>query len=220
MSINDGGPFVDLSVFCAKGDSRKYLNAPFSVSGGTAASDGFVIAWIDANTGAPEVPALSAKSAEHCISIAKSCKDDDAFIRANDVRISSRNCGECNGTGIVSTNECDDCDGDGYFVHGDHDYDCKKCGGDGLINIAGIGGKCSGCGGSGKSMVMQPSSIGNLTWTVSSHIIAKLQMLPNCKLRLCEDRPQAGLQFIFDGGCGIVMPLISAALQQEQERGR
>lgn len=35
------------------------------------------------------------------------------------------------GVKVETVEGCDDCDGDGYFWHGNHEYECKECDGEG-----------------------------------------------------------------------------------------
>lgn len=51
------GTVIDLAPFCGQNDVRSYLNAPFSVQGGTGACDGHALVWVDTNI---QAPALSA----------------------------------------------------------------------------------------------------------------------------------------------------------------
>lgn len=51
------GTVIDLAPFCGQNDVRSYLNAPFSVQGGTCACDGHALVWVDTNI---QAPALSA----------------------------------------------------------------------------------------------------------------------------------------------------------------
>lgn len=207
------GTVIDLAPFCGQNDVREYLNAPFSVCGGTGASDGNALVWVDRHIQAPEVSPAASGNMAGVVNHARA--DGGPWIPAESIRTSTSKCKICDGTGRVKAVECEDCDGKGAFDHGRHEYECQECDGYGVKNLTGSGDECPQCGGSGACGIGRPSSVGNDRWTVSSHLIAKLQALPSCRLCQYADIPRPGLKFVFDGGCGVVMPMYESALPNE-----
>lgn len=202
---------IDLKRFCAVQDGRKYLRAPFSAMGGTAASNGFIVVWADQASDAP-----AHDCADKMIAKAKAeAGDPDAqWIEVSTIRMSSKECPECDGTGRVEIEECPECDGCGEFDHGSHTYSCKECGGGGEIVATGSGALCEECGGTGKSLAGCASSYGAVSdtgspygYTISSHFVERMRELPGCMVRTYTRPPRDGIAFKFAGGCGVVMPL-------------
>jgi hypothetical protein len=208
------GTVIDLAPFCGQNDVRSYLNAPFSVQGGTGACDGHALVWVDSNI---QAPALSAAAELNIAAVVDRARaEGDQWIPAESIRTSTSKCQVCDGTGRIQVVECEDCDGEGYFHHGQHEYECQECNGYGNKNRTSTGDNCFQCGGSGECGIGRPSSVGNDRWSVSSHLIAKLQALPSCRLCQYSDMPPRGLQFVFDGGCGVVMPMYESALPNNE----
>lgn len=215
---------INLAPFCGKDDQRAYLNEPFCVAGGTGACNGLILVWLDDKSSGKPLGAKEAESLERVIARAKAeaAQPEAQWVAVETIRTSSCKCTQCDGTGVVSVVDCEDCDGDGEFWHGNHQYDCKECDGAGHQNITGIGEQCEECGGTGKNEIGQPSAYGVTgadAFTVSSHFISRMRKLPGCRIKRYCSRPSGGrgLTFVFEGGVGIVMPLIKNPIEVEAQ---
>lgn len=214
---------INLAPFCGKDDSRSYLNEPFYVAGGTGASDGFIFVWLSEESFGKPLGAKESANMERIIVSAKAeaAEPEAQWVAVETIRTSSCKCTQCDGTGVVTVADCEDCDGEGSFWYGNHEYDCKGCDGAGHQNITGMGEQCDECGGTGKSEIRQPSAYGVLSgedaFTVSSHLISRMRKLPGCRIKSYCSRPSGGrgLTFVFEGGVGIVMPLIKSPIEAQ-----
>lgn len=198
---------IDIAPFCGKDDVRAYINDPFNSLGGTGATDGRILVWLAGENFGKRLSKPEAIERVLARAQADALDPDAQWIAVETIRTSSRKCKQCDGTGVVRIMDCEDCDGDGSFYHGGHEYDCKECDGAGSKNATGIGDQCDECEGSGKSEIAQPSSYAIGNHTVASNYITMMRKLPGCKIKRHADH-RDGATFVFDGGIGVVMPLI------------
>lgn len=200
---------IDLKKYCSVGDSRSYLNSPFTVAGlGYAACDGAIfVCWraeVGTPTGLPDDFLLRAHQlAADAKALFKTGFGVDSTAISSIEFPPPTPCEHCEGTGKQpATEDCDECDGEGEFHYGSHYYECKDCDGDGKV-IAPLKEKvaCERCQGTGNDCD-QPIKVGSAHF--SRKYLTLLRDLPDC--RLYPGKATETAFFQFEGGWGVLMP--------------
>lgn len=146
---------IDIKKFCAIGDIRIALNAPFIIGDKLAASDGNVMVVMpnDGMSDYKQYPEPG--NIERVINIIESASSWVTVDKSAVVFPEKLTCGECDGTGKSEKNKCKECDGEGE-VDLENDYntyfglECKSCGGDGYEVNKLTDKICEKCSGTGK----------------------------------------------------------------------
>lgn len=199
---------IDLQSFAASGDIRGYLNAPFQDDGHAIATNSHIAVIIfEAGGGLPTAH-------EKMIGRVQALeRDSRQYSQALPITLPERPampCKHCEGSGLVIVTDCDDCDGDGYFCHGNYEYECLACkGGGDLIKPAPKGTSdaeaCMPCNGSGAGFRTIDLEVDGIRYRFQERYLKLIQGLPNHKLLVNGD-PKALARFEFDGGAGVLMP--------------
>ena len=119
-------------------------------------------------------------------------------------------CPPCLGTGVMY--KCPDCNGTGEFDHGELAYCCGKCDGEGQVSCGDDASKmpCFWCGGGGVARY-QPVRVG--LWDYDLRYLKRAMKLPGLKFapppRTPDDGKIAPAYFVFDGGEGLLMPMLA-----------
>lgn len=185
---------INLQPFCAdSSDPREYLHRPAVLDGHTVATNGHILIRVPgAEPGAGEtLPDWTAAG------MRKMFAEEYGQFRSLPEIPARVDCGACNGTGYVETDDCDDCDGHGEFRHGEHDYECKECDGTGKVGPT----QCRqrDCRDGEKIATVQ---IG--TAKFQARYLRMIAALPNARISVRSITGPAA--FVFDGGDGRVMP--------------
>lgn len=143
---------MDIKKWCAKLDSRKYLEIPFNYGGRTFACNGHVMISITEEAGHPDIE-------ESLIKAMIVFLDTDSFTFAplspNLKLPEATKCETCKGTKKVTSIQCDECEGDGEVEfdneHNSYSCECKTCDGSGHETTIGVGNDCHECLGYGTS---------------------------------------------------------------------
>lgn len=198
-------PVVDLMRFTGKGDPRPYMNKPIPCPGGAFATNGHVMIFVEGAVAEPPGP-LPEKFAEVAEKYRKKAQvlSPSAWTPAQSLPLEGdRQCVTCEGVGRIRSENCDDCGGDGFFVHGRHEYSCQECDGEGVIDTpTSTGEDCPSCGGS--KIHPEPVQLGDVTGVgLSTRYLYQLRELPGCEFAWADNV----IVFRFAGGCGVVMPM-------------
>ena len=145
---------IDIKSFCAIGDIRDVLNAPFVFENKIVASNGHIMVIVpnDGNNEYAHCP--SNFNVKRLIDIVESPSEWTACNKSEIVFPEKIVCAECIGSGKLERKECEECDGEGE-VDLENDYstyyglECKSCGGDGYILNKSTDKTCSVCAGAG-----------------------------------------------------------------------
>lgn len=118
-------------------------------------------------------------------------------------------CQDCKGMGVFSV--CPQCDGDGGCTCSCGDeHDCCECHGRGWIigdDGSGDAEACEDCGGTGKIEKADPVEIQG--YCLNGLLLEKIMALPGFRnLRAEPDGVDSPLAFDFDGGWGVMMPML------------
>ncbi len=190
---------IDIQKFCAReDDDRKHIQKPHKHGEYVYATNGHILArFRDAEAGQhwedkfmDKVQKLHAKSLGRA-----SLKWKRDIIKLPP----AIECSYCDGEGKLA--DCDDCNGNGNFEHGKHYYECKECNGAGRMNPPEICHSCSGTGKDGSQRVKV--GVSHIARRYAELILA----LPNLEVAPNLD-DKAAIPFRFDGGDGILMPLM------------
>jgi hypothetical protein len=200
------GAVINLAPFCGVDDPRFWIRTPMSIEGKAAATDGSILIIVDAPAPNEAADFLAHASIFGHKTVAMAREQFGAYVEASSIKLSDKECSHCDGTGRARVEECEACDGDGEVWHKNKSATCPICDGSGVVVETGKGDPCKSCGGTGRGV---PSSYGN-EYTIASHYVALLQGLPNCRVKAHEGNHP--VPFTFDGGCGVVMPLIRRAI--------
>lgn len=186
---------IDLNRFCADVDNyplRPYLNNPMTRADFEYATNGKIIV---------RMPTVQAYSDNFPLKLLK--KVEEMFAR----EVSELSmlpafthepplpCRECDGLGYVSY--CPNYDGEGtHTCDLSYSHDCESC--DGKR-------ECHSCHGNGTNCTRVPVKIGPRN--IALRYVSMIQTLPNVRVDL-GGGPYDPMYFAFDGGDGIVMPMI------------
>ena len=146
---------IDIQSFCAKGDIRDVLNAPFLFDNKIIASNGHIMIILpnDGNNEYQHCP--SDFNVKRLIDIVESPSEWTVSNKSEIVFPEKVVCAECIGSGKSERKECEECCGEGE-VDLENDYstyyglECKSCGGDGYELNRSTDKICSKCNGTGK----------------------------------------------------------------------
>lgn len=202
---------MNIEVFCLKdNDKRPYLLRPFTQGSFTYGTDGYIIIRVPAIAGYE----INSEDKNHFPDVinTKLKWDHDSGIHVWEdppkVKKSElKPCYTCDGDGNAII--CNECDGDGMVEYDSgyntYEWECKSC--DGAGYKPGGKNKCPECQGIGKDLKASATKFGNRHF--SSYYINTLNNEFNrVKFSKADDDDQYGqLRFLFEGGCGILMPM-------------
>ncbi len=196
-------PMSTLNLFAK--DCEKGLEKPWKSSGAIFATDCRVAIKVEAGTdqGLEEAePHDRRKNCERLFQIHASSTASSSHV-VEDIELSSGGeCSDCCGNGDTEGYPCPKCHGSGSTgecPHCGHDMDCKHCNGTGEKRRHGT---CRTCFGAGK--YFNPVKVGDATF--QGRYIYALKKLPGCRIEITAyDQPA---RIFFDGGRGLIMPLI------------
>ena len=147
---------IDIKKFCAEGDIRDVLNAPFLFENKIIASNGHIIVILP-NDGKNEYQqfADSNFNPKRVIDTIESPSVWTAFNKSEIVFPEKVVCVVCNGLGKAEKEECEECEGEGEveLENGYSTYSglsCKSCDGGGYILKESTDETCLECAGTGK----------------------------------------------------------------------
>lgn len=146
---------IDIKSFCAIGDIRDVLNAPFIFEDKMIASNGRIMIAMpnDGNNEYQHCP--QDFNVKRLLDIMESPSEWTACNKSEIVFPEKVVCAECIGSGKSERKECEECDGEGE-VDLENDYstycgiECKSCDGDGYILKKSTDKTCLECAGTGK----------------------------------------------------------------------
>ena len=191
-----------LKLFSA-GESRPITAQPWSLGEFSYASDGRILVRVTRlddvpeNDKAPPVADYFKRDFALCVNP----PPDLPFIVWDE-------CSDCGGKGTIPANSpCKTCDGDGYRTCDlGHDHDCDDCKGRGTVaDPKGPAITCEECDGKGrweKGVCLAPVDGFGLNSIYVRKIVTHLTGVRFASMD--QDNP---VPFIFDGGCGVLMPM-------------
>lgn len=182
---------IDLQPFCAVADIRHYLLRPFVIDGHKFAANGLVIVRVPC--GEPDTEDLT-DSLYGAVRRMFS-ESFDGFEPLPTIP-TAEVCPDCSGTGRRSEADCPDCH-NGYFEHGDHEYECKECDGTGRVtDVECANRNCL------DGTLRSTLKIGDALFDTKH--LRKIAALPNARIAVQSQYGPAAFQF--DGGEGRLMP--------------
>mgnify|MGYP005991662663 CR=1 FL=1 len=143
---------MDITRWCAKQDSRRYLTVPFNYGARTFACNGHIMISIPSEHGYPEIQ-------ENLKSVMTGFLDTTGktFVPwPSDLNLPEpTKCSTCKGTKKVKVTKCKECEGS-CEVELENEFNsyscqCKSCNGEGDIKSIGEGPSCYECLGFGDS---------------------------------------------------------------------
>lgn len=207
---------INLEVFCGQGDPRSYLCRPFRLDGGTAATNGHILVWLE--EGREGVDTLDApqgfldRIGVHIDRARETTsKADGSLIDVASITWPTMACAVCTGRGYVTQIDCPDCEGFGEFEHGNHTYDCMECDGWGLASSPEQADQttCNSCIGTGLnyrcSTSLRHVQEGHNFSPAAIYVRLMQQHLPGC--RITPEMRANTFHFAFEGGCGALSPI-------------
>ncbi|MDP4112891.1 MAG: hypothetical protein Q8924_12310 [Bacillota bacterium] len=199
-----------LQPFCAVNDIRYYLNHIFKKGDYLCASNGHVFVRVP-DDGTVEIHPETKNNNINIDNLLKlESWSNDGFIplefNTPDV---VEQCNYCNSSGKTpEKTDCYDCDGDGWFKHGDFEYDCQNCDGTGRIDADSekiI--TCEDCQGTGIKYQYLTLPDGR---QFNYQYLLKLKALPGIVYAPDHSDPEYGavsMRFKFENGLGLLMPV-------------
>jgi hypothetical protein len=203
-------------------EPRSYMHTPHIVCGRICATNGHWIGALDqlpaADHGLPLLDVQRGYDPSNILQAVYAYTGD--FVPATTIGIRTEKCTRCRGTGRAIYVGCFECDGNGYFVHGSHDYKCKECHAEGEIVQAGTGPTCRLCHGVGRAPVRIKSSTHGDPSTersASSIYVAALRAIGG-EISVTTVRSPASEFYVlrFPGGHGALMPMCGRPLRLHQ----
>lgn len=194
---------MNLQDFCAKDEQRQHeLNDPFSHGKYSFASDGHMLIRVplllEVTKGLPGF--MESKFTEFATG--------DCLTPIPEYKQEKKKCSICRGSGKAE--ECPECKGLGEVNfendYNDYEFECQTCHGHGEVS----GGKntCEECEGTGQVYVNRWASINIGNKLLGLRLLDKIKDLPGVMLGDCSADDKAPVYFKFDGGDGLLMPMI------------
>lgn len=205
--------------FCCADKDKDNICLPWSTAAFTYATDGHIMvrvprmADVEANATAPDV--------EHNLYSSMFNREPVTWVDVPDVDFEASTCLHCNGTvkGVV----CPECEGEGVVsLESEFNYygedECTTCKGKAQLSVAqfeefkarhrynspGVVESCGECWGTGKVWTMEGKVVNGVK--INLKFLSLLSTLPNVKLGTFE--PMTVVRFKFDGGDGLVCPMM------------
>lgn len=198
----------NIQDFCATSHSNENFLRPFAYHGNLYATNGHIMVRIPAGAGVVDTEHSLVAPAEKMFANANFDAGMEPLPDYPAMELPS--CEGCGGSGKGKPlEECRECRGEG-FVEWDTDFhtydaDCKGCDGEGEVGI--VGGAdvtCKRCNGSGTEMDV-PVMFG--ATAINYRYLKLMETLPGLLVGLSVSKFPDAIQFKFDGGAGLVMPI-------------
>jgi len=191
---------IDLKSFCHI--SRGYFTEPWSRGGYTYASDSKIVVRIIEVKDIPDNE-LSPDMTDIRLPWDHDSITDYGQLPEYDPAL-LKPCGFCKGLKMLAV--CQECKGDGvlYFYSSagtEYEVNCKECK-EGYVHQGEDSAPCPDCDGSG---INKDVGIPFSDAFLGIEYIEKMKVLPGIKISPTH-RHEGPFRFIFDGGCGFVMP--------------
>jgi hypothetical protein len=190
---------IDLSKFCSSQNST--MKTPATIDSYTYATNGHII--IRVPEGEHHAPPVGFPAVDHLPWIHDQAEE---WVNLPDLgEIKPGFCTLCSGTG--TTMICLECNGEGALIFSNHfsSYEvcCATCKGDEVIPEGPD--QCRQCDGVGQYVAH-----GSIPWQrgkINTHYVYLLKDLPEIQIST-HGSPLDHILFRFDGGCGILMPML------------
>lgn len=197
---------IDLQKFSAVYDLRSWLRQPWAVGEYTYATDAAIIVRASrAEYPADDLVAGMGEKTDNILARLNAVLPDMAPIPAIPPGPHYRKCWSCKGAGEIHF--CPKCQGEGCLPHYQEDSedtypDCHHCHGTGTLPEGPSPVECEDCEGEGVQEV--PTYVRFGARILNAKYLRLIKALPNARLALNGEGDAA--HFVFDGGCGFVMP--------------
>lgn len=193
---------MDLRRFCSH--TRIECMLPWSLGEHTYATNGHILIQV------PRRPDIPERDDAPCIDKVMDSLCSGPAWTIPPVTPKYRQCGTCEGTGLITT--CPECNGVGNVLLSNkyHSYDitCESCDGEGCIPAPKDSSEqqeCIDCGGAKKWPVEEPVKVGD-TCVFNAHYLQLItDECPNA--RICTKGELEPATVIFDGSIAVLMPM-------------
>lgn len=222
---------IDLPKFCADDESlRLDLQSPFSAGEYTYASNGRILIRVPRREGVKDGgPNLSKILPDLEVALAtRSFAPVPAYEVVPGKTWPPETCRDCKGSGKIKS--CRKCGGEGAVECGScgQDADCGDCEGAGCIAVVKDAegediSTCEDCDGAGEVESMQSDTPDIARFPghdFRTEYIDLIKELPGLEVALSPapatvwgDALRAAMAFRFDGGCGLIMPIVRPAVE-------